>query len=237
MKNILKKIDAKFFGSILEKKYTQRIIKNHIIKKDNLKEYKFLTYWNDHFNHLSKNNVEGDIIECGVGDGRSLSFILFNLIYLQKNFNRRYVGFDSFEGFPEPSNEDKSPRNPKKGDWNYTNEDFVISNLNHLGFGHNHYEKIKFIKGFYEKTFQQEKNNVTKISLLHLDCDLYSSTKISLETWFDKVEKNGLIVFDEYLNAANRFPGAVKAINEFFGEDKKKIKVCPYLKRYYLIKS
>lgn len=237
MKKIIKKIDAKFFNSILKKTYTQKFVKNHVIKKDNLKEYKYLSYWNNHFNHISKNNVEGDIVECGVGHGRTLSYILFNLIYIQKNFNRKYIGFDSFEGFPEPSDEDKSPRNPKKGEWNETNEEFVISNLNHLGFEHKHYEKIKFIKGFYEKTFKQENDNITKISLLHIDCDLYSSIKISLETWFDKVEKNGIIVFDEYLNAAIAFPGAVKAIDEFLGEDKNKIKVCPYLNKYYLIKS
>ena len=97
--------------------------------------------------------------------------------------------------------------------------------------------KISIIKGFYKKTFQQEKDNISKISLLDIDCDLYSSTKISLETWFDKVEKNGLIVFDEYLNSAAQFPGAVKAIDEFLSAHKNLIKICPYTKKYYLIKS
>ena len=236
MIKIIKNIDAKFFGSILRKMYYQKIIKNHVIKKDNLIQYKYLTYWNNHFNHLSKNNVEGDIIECGVGNGLTLSYILFNLTYNEKHFNRRYIGFDSFQGFPKPSDEDNSPRNPKKGDWNHTSEEFVIGNLNDLSFEDIHYKKIKFIKGFYDRTFQQEKDNISKISLLHIDCDLYSSTKISLETWFDKVEKNGLIVFDEYLNSPG-FPGAAKAIDEFLGEDKNKIKMCPISNHYYLIKN
>ena len=42
MKKIIKKIDAIFFNSILKKKYTQQFVKNHVIKKDNLKEYKYL---------------------------------------------------------------------------------------------------------------------------------------------------------------------------------------------------
>jgi hypothetical protein len=121
--------------------------------------------------------------------------MLFNLTFNEKHFNKRYVGFDSFEGFPKPSYEDNSLRNPKKGEWSHTNEEFVISNLNDLGFENKHYKKIKFIKGFYERTFQQEKDNITKISLLHIDCDLYSSTKISLETWFDKVEKKWINSF------------------------------------------
>ena len=245
MKNLLKKIDQKFFGEVFIKIYRslysikkiKSFHKNYLTNIDNLRQYKSLTYWNNHFNHLSANDVEGDIVECGVGNGQTLSYILFNLTYNEKHFNRRYIGFDSFQGFPEPSDEDNSPRSPKKGEWNHTNKEFVISNLNDLGFKDIHYKKIKFIKGFYDRTFQQEKDNITKISLLHIDCDLYSSNRISLETWFDKVEKNGIIVFDEYLNSEINFPGAVKAIDEFLGVDKNQIKVCPYTKQYYFIKS
>ena len=245
IKNLLKKIDQKFFGELFLKIYRslftigkkKNFHKNYVTNINNLRQYKSLTYWNNHFNYLAANNVEGDVIECGVGNGQTLSYILFNLTYNKKHFHRRYIGFDSFEGFPEPSNEDNSSRNPKKGEWNHTNEEFVISNLNDLGFKDKNYRKVNFIKGFYEKTFQQEKNKVIKISLLHIDCDLYSSTKISLETWFDKVEKNGIIVFDEYLNSATEFPGAVKAIDDFLGVNKNQIKVCPYTQQYYFIKS
>ena len=261
MKSLIKKIDQLLFKGLFKKiygylywRYRYKInkiytiifssikkekneIKKSLISIKKLKQYKFLSYWNNHFNHLSANHVKGDIVECGVGNGQTLSYILFNLTYDKKHFNRKYIGFDSFEGFPEPSDEDKSPRNPEKGDWNHTDENFVISNLKNLGFEDKHFKKIKFIKGFFERTFQQEKDNISKISLLHIDCDLYSSTKISLETWFDKIEKNGLIVFDEYLNSAYQFPGAVKAIDEFLGVEKNQIKICPYTKRYYLIKS
>ena len=245
MKNLLKKIDKILFGGLLIKIYAKLLgliyeksyHKNYVTRIDDLRQYKSLTYWNNLFYHLSINNVEGDIVECGVGNGQTLSYILFNLTYTEKHFNRKYVGFDSFEGFPEPCDEDNSTRNPKKGDWNHTNEKFVFSNLDDLGFKDENYKKIRLIKGFFEDTFLQEHNDIKKISLLHIDCDLYSSTKISLETWFDKVEKNGIIVFDEYLNSINSFPGAVKAIDEFLGVDKNKIKICPYTKQFYLIKS
>jgi len=236
IKSLLKKIDEKIFGKFFVEKRRRKFAKNYINNINYLRQYKSLTYWNNHFDHLSVNNVEGDIVECGVGNGQSLSYILFNLIYNKDNFNRKYIGFDSFQGFPDPSSKDNSHRNVKKGEWSHTNEEFVISNLNDLGFEDNDYKKIKFIKGFYEKTFEKEKNNIKKISLLHIDCDLYSSTKISLETWFDKVEKNGIIVFDEYLNSAIEFPGAVKAIDEFLSLYKNQIKICPYTKQYYLIK-
>tara|TARA_B100001057_G_scaffold185231_1_gene185913 strand:+ start:477 stop:1214 length:738 start_codon:yes stop_codon:yes gene_type:complete len=244
MKYLLKQIDKKLFNEFLIKIYrnlytnkkTRNFHKNYVTNINNLRQYKSLTYWNNLFNHLSKNNVPGDIVECGVGNGQSLSFILFNLIYSKEHLNRKYIGFDSFQGFPEPSEEDNSRRNPKKGDWSHTNEKFVLGNLNDLGFDDKNYAKIKFIKGFYENSFKREYDNIKKISILHIDCDLYSSTKISLETWFSKVETNGIIVFDEYLNAATKFPGAVKAIDDFLGDDKNKIKICPYTKQYYFIK-
>ena len=97
----------------------------------------------------------------------------------------------------------------------------------------------KFFEGYFENTFNKEYENINKISLLHLDCDLYSSTKISLETWFNKVEKNGIIVFDEYKSEIdlNDFPGASKAIDNFLREDKKDIMICPITKKFYFIKK
>ncbi len=245
MKVIIKRIDKILFSSFFikiyrnfyTKKKEQNFHKDFVIRIDNLRQYKSLTYWNNLFNHLSINKVEGDVIECGVGNGQTLSYILFNIIYNKEHFQRDYIGFDSFEGFPEPDVNDNSPRNPKKGEWDHINEDYVLNNLIDLGFNNSNFEKIKFIKGFYENTFTKEYANIKKISLLHIDCDLYSSIKISLETWYDKVEKNGIIVFDEYLNSINKFPGAVKAIDDFLGEDKNKIKMCTFTKQYYLVKN
>ena len=50
--------------------------------------------------------------------------------------------------------------------------------------------------------------------MLHLDCDLYESYKISLTNLYDKVVAGGIIMFDEYDD--QRWPGARRAIDEFF---------------------
>lgn len=245
MKNLIIKIDEKYFGKFFIKFYRsfysikriQSSHKNWVTTLKDLRQYTLLTYWNMLFNLLETNKVEGDIVECGVGNGTTLSFILFNLVRNDMHRDRLYFGFDSFEGFPEPDLNDKnSIKISKKGDYGHIDEKFVLDNLISLGFKKPDFKKIKFIKGFYENSFSQEYKDITKISILHIDCDLYSSTKISLETWFDKVEKNGLIVFDEYLNSPG-FPGAAKAIDEFLGEDKNKIKMCPISNHYYLIKN
>ena len=53
-----------------------------------------------------------------------------------------------------------------------------------------------------------------KIALLHIDVDVYEPTKVILNSLFDKVIKNGLIVFDDYGTVA----GETKAIDEFFND-------------------
>ena len=63
-------------------------------------------------------DIEGDIVECGVGNGNSL-LNLCRLAYFENKGRKIYV-FDSFEGFPEPSIEDESERNTQKGEWNVT---------------------------------------------------------------------------------------------------------------------
>ena len=72
-------------------------------------------------------------------------------------------------------------------------------------------ERIHLIKGWFDKTLP---NYEGRIALLHLDCDLYESYKLSLEILYDKVQPGGIIMFDEYGDV--RWPGAIKAIDEFF---------------------
>ena len=61
--------------------------------------------------------------------------------------------------------------------------------------------------------------------MLHLDCDLYESCKLALETFYDKVQPGGVIMFDEYADA--RWPGATKAIDEFFSDKPEMIQPDP----------
>ena len=50
-----------------------------------------------------------------------------------------------------------------------------------------------------------------KISFLHLDLDIYSATKISLEVLFPRVSRGGIVLIDDY----GKVYGATKATNEF----------------------
>src|SRR3989344_8457746 len=59
-------------------------------------------------------HLHGDVVECGVGRGRTFLFIAF--MVEDEGAGRTLWGFDSFAGFPQPTAEDISPRNPQAGE-------------------------------------------------------------------------------------------------------------------------
>ncbi len=156
-------------------------------------------------------NIDGDIVECGVGRGRTFLFFAF---FLSEDPKARMLwGFDSFEGFPEPALQDKSSRNPYKGERNNTTIEYVLWLLKDSGISKEVIDtKIRLVKGFFDKSLSSYSGE--KIALLHLDGDLYESYRDPLALLYPKVAKGGLILFDEYDDPA--FPGARKAIDEYF---------------------
>jgi len=89
---------------------------------------------------------------------------------------------------------------------------------------------FQLISGNILKTLPRylEEHPELRISLLHIDVDVYEVTKEILELLFDRVEKGGLIVLDDY----NSVSGATKAIDEFLEniktETEYKIEKLPY---------
>ena len=60
-------------------------------------------------------------MECGVGYGRS-ALIIESILQFKKDLRNLYL-FDSFQGFPELSEEDLTGNyQAKKGQWNYITE-------------------------------------------------------------------------------------------------------------------
>jgi hypothetical protein len=73
------------------------------------------------------------------------------------------------------------------------------------------------VKGDIIKTAPEYlKNNPhLVVSLLYLDLDIYSPTKVALETFLPRMPKGAIIVFDE-LNTQS-FPGETLAVDEVLG--------------------
>jgi hypothetical protein len=197
--------------------------------------YRFVSrfmYLQDVFKQIS--HLEGNVVECGVGRGRS--FLYLSYLVHTENKNRMLWGFDSFEGFPEPTAEDESIRNPKKGDWSDTSE-LDIRNLLLTSELPPEFvsQQIVLVKGFFETSLEHYSGD--KIALLHVDVDLYQSYLTVLETLYPRVVEGGVLLFDEYSEEAVKWPGAQKAIDEFLGESSSSICRDELTGKHYLIKN
>jgi hypothetical protein len=69
-----------------------------------------LLYFYEHMRAIY--GITGDVVECGVGWGRSV--LALSIAMQALNQKRVIHGFDSFEGFPEPTIEDL-PGKAKRG--------------------------------------------------------------------------------------------------------------------------
>ena len=186
-------------------------------------------------------DLQGDIVECGAGAGDSLTMIC-NVILKNRYRIRNIWGFDSFQGYPEPSErekqiaKDRNPHRPPRpgGAWSRTFEEAYVR-IYATGYSRQRLdwvcpccppntERVNLVKGFFEETIPS-KYEGSKIALLHLDCNLYESYKHCLESLYDKVAPGGVVMFDEYKSPLQLMncPGASVAIDEFLGDKKKRI--------------
>ena len=121
----------------------------------------------------------GDVIELGVRFGTTLH-------YLQQICNSDVHGFDSFVGLPTHWNE------LPKGSYS-TN-----GTVPRMG------SQVHLYEGWFTDTlptFVAEHDE--QIRILHVDCDLYSSTKQALCILSNKIKRGSILVFDEFLMNPN----------------------------------
>jgi hypothetical protein len=175
--------------------------------------------------YVMKNQIPGDIVECGVWKGGSMMLIAKTLQELN-NTNFHLYLFDTFEGTTKPTIVDKDylgnsmletwekefegkKKLPASAD--YASIDEVQKNIFSTEYPK---EKIHFIKGKVEETIVS--NIPEKIALLRLDTDWYESTKHELENLFPRLSSGGILIIDDY----GHFKGSKKAVDEYFEKNK-----------------
>lgn len=168
--------------------------------------------------YVSRNNIAGAFVECGVWKGGSSLAAALRFSELE-DFREIYM-FDTFEGMTSPTELDidlngnkagvlltKEEKNNDGSIWCVADLDTVKETMK---LAVNYPEKnIKFIKGRVENTL---KNNIpSTISILRLDTDWYESTKCELEYLFPSLSVGGILIIDDY----GHWCGAKKAVNEY----------------------
>lgn len=155
--------------------------------------------WKDLFDmplrHFEKiNQIEGDIVECGVWRGGYL-------IFLSHLFSDKNVwACDSYEGFQpldkvnykfEGERHTPNFSHGAKGPLAISLEE-VKNNFKNYGLEE---DRIKYLKGFVNETLPT--SGIEKISLLRVDVDAYSATLEVLDNLYHKVQTGGYIIFDD----------------------------------------
>lgn len=152
----------------------------------------------------------GDYLEFGVCHGTTLSIMYDELLRAEIN-HVRIFGFDSFDGLPEDD----------EGEWKkgaFRSElDDVVRSLDSHGID---WGRVTLVKGFFSDTLTDTliaKHDLRKVSLIMIDCDMYSSTKEALEFCGPLILDEAVIVFDDWNPSAKYNKGEKRAFDEFLG--------------------
>lgn len=125
---------------------------------------------------------QGLILEFGVNEGGSINFIASRIGM------RTVHGFDSFEGLPEA--------------WSGNN--MAAGYFSRGGRLPRVRDNVRLHKGWFDLSLPDfTAVEPGPIAFLHVDCDLYSSTKTIFDLLGDRLVPGAVIVFDEYFNYPN----------------------------------
>lgn len=163
---------------------------------------------------LRSDSKVGDYLEFGVSFGTSLK-CMHNVMKQLNLQSARIFGFDSFEGLPESASiEDEGTWRP--GQFASAIET-TIKYLTEQGIN---WQKTFLLKGWFDATLTKEtitKFKITKASVIMIDCDIYSSSKLALDFCIPLIKSEAVIFFDDWKEDKNF--GECKAYTEFLEEN------------------
>lgn len=164
--------------------------------------------------------VHGVIMEFGVRWGQNMAlFSMLRGIHEPYNYNRKVIGFDTFEGFPSVAPEDGALAQP--GDYgvaeNWVEELEGILEFHNQNAPVPQKTKYQLVQGNATLTLPEylQKQPETIVALAYFDFDLYQPTRDCLEAILPHLTKGSVLAFDE-LNMPE-FPGETLAVREVLG--------------------
>lgn len=140
----------------------------------------------------------GDMAEVGVFRGGCS-------LWMKLHSNKHLFVLDTFEGMPDSLPVDHH----KKGDFKNTSLQHVTELLEAYK------DQVTVLQGIFPKENAEHLSN-RKFSLVHIDVDIYESTKECLEFFYPRMLPGSVMVLDDYTTPTCL--GAGLAIDEFFAD-------------------
>jgi O-methyltransferase len=179
--------DNKFINAYNEGKKTGAI-------KFHPTEIHYRAYFACYFSKFSS-KLDGDFVECGAGRGLLTKTIITYLNF--EKINKSFYLFDTFKGIPV--NQASTEAEKKTMEWFNNNIHFTDDYFDDVVKTFSNYANVKLIKG----TIPDCLNNVQidKISFLSMDMNNAFAEIKSIEFFWDKIVKHGIVLLDDYAYA------------------------------------
>lgn len=166
-------------------------------------------------------HLPGDVIECGVYRGGSL--LRLSRTVAQHAPEKKVIGYDSFEGFPEGL-VGRVDLGFMRFLWRVRKKFRMCADTP---------ERLRriftlfevdgeIVKGRFSDTLDRSKS--VPICFIHLDVDIYASYMECLIRLYGSLVPGGVVVFDDYNSP--KWPGARKAVDEFFASRPETVQYC-----------
>jgi hypothetical protein len=144
--------------------------------------------------HCLERAPEGAVLEFGVAAGHSIT------VLAKAARGRRVDGFDSFEGLPE----DWAGHRERRGAFSQHGVPPKVP------------ANVRLHKGWFKDTIGVWlADHPERVGFVHVDCDIYSSTRDVLWSLRERLQVGTVIVFDEYFNYPNWRQHEARALKEF----------------------
>jgi macrocin-O-methyltransferase TylF-like protien len=170
-------------------------------------------------------HIRGEILEFGIFKGNSFfRWIKFRDL-LEHTSSRKIIGFDVFGDFPQANFEGDKKRRDDFVEETNGGKSISLDEMNALLMQQGLHKNVDIVKGDILETLDiyLAENPHLRISLLHIDVDLYEPVRIILEKLYHRVTPGGIIILDDY----GTFAGTNKAVDDYF-ENKAQVIKMPY---------
>jgi hypothetical protein len=145
---------------------------------------------------LQATQIDGHYLEFGVFTGGTIRFIA------RQVGSRTVHGFDSFAGLPEA----------------WSGFSLGVKAFDLAGRLPRVPGNVRLHQGYFEDSLPKWlADHAGPVAFIHLDCDLYSSTKTIFALLASRLTRGTIILFDEYFNYPNWENHEFKAFQEFVG--------------------
>jgi O-methyltransferase len=168
--------------------------------------------------YIVKAGIPGDIVECGVWRGGSMMLVAQTLQFFGDTSRGLWL-YDTFEGHPKPAEDEvdlwghraiddwqKEVKADGTTDWGRVGIEEVAANMAATGYP----GPVKLVKGMVEETARLP--TADAFALVRLDTDWFPGAKISMETFWPRLSRGGVLVIDDY----GHYMGQREAVDAYF---------------------